>query len=96
MGITTAKKNVADETEQSCDGDKFPPRYLLANDSSEILNAGRLGGQLIRYVKATENLGAGSMLGVSASLPHRRHDRSTVLGQVEFWARLYERVGHLQ
>lgn len=60
----------ADRTTPSCDADEYPPRYLLSDSSPEVVNAGRPGGQLIRYVHNEQNQRAGSMWKGVCFTPH--------------------------
>ncbi|KAH6688887.1 glycoside hydrolase family 18 protein [Plectosphaerella plurivora] len=49
--------------EPGCDADEYPPIYLLADSSTEIQQAGKTGGQLIRYLMDSDNRGGAEMWG---------------------------------
>ncbi|CAI4211293.1 unnamed protein product [Parascedosporium putredinis] len=44
-----------------CEIDEFPPRYLLSDQSPEMIKAGKSGGQLMRYIPQPDNYGAGQL-----------------------------------
>lgn len=57
-GWTDAKNR----QEPDCQADEYPPIYLLDHSSPAFINSGKNAqGQSIRYIKAGENGGAGSM-----------------------------------
>ncbi len=76
-------KNKTDRAwKQTCDVDEFPPRYLLSDTSPEIVNGGKKGGQLMRYIPWPDNQGAGQMWKSACFKPH-------IAGwtPAEFWKR---------
>jgi hypothetical protein len=60
----------ADRKSPKCDADEYPPRYLLADNSPEMVNAGQPGGQLIRYLPDKQNRQAGGMWKGVCFKPH--------------------------
>lgn len=44
-----------------CEIEEFPPRYLLSDQSPEMIKAGKSGGQLMRYIPQPDNYGAGQL-----------------------------------
>jgi hypothetical protein len=63
-------RNPADRAYSKCDADEYPPRYLLVKTSPELINAGKPGGQLMRYLPDKENQGAGKMWKGVCFVPH--------------------------
>lgn len=64
--------NPAKRVAPKCDMDEFPPAYLLDATNPAWLNAGNKdipGGQLVRYLPAGENRGAGGMWGGACFIP---------------------------
>ncbi|KAM7214665.1 hypothetical protein V8F06_009986 [Rhypophila decipiens] len=53
-----------------CDVDEYPPRYFLRDSDPEMVNSGKPGGQLMRFLPDKQNQGAGKMCLGAYFVPH--------------------------
>lgn len=55
-------RDATNRKEPECDVDEFPPRYLLDDNSVEMTNVGKKGGQVMRYMPHGVNRASGSAM----------------------------------